>query len=1026
MANISVYSNSVAPLSATPLDYGKIQVTWNLPNAAGYKLLRLVRNQYAYPENQEDGYILYEFDPVLNTGLYPVTTFTDGVDSSLSVVTLVAGEYVYYTVWLLLANDTWVIAGQDKDIVAKNHGVLVPNTPSTYLKTTHDKVMELLPRTYTSASGSPFDVVDTTSDLHKFLKGFSLTYDEFMTLAELTIPFLDATRTADSIVPVALNHLGLRNTSILMTGSKKGLIQKAGAIVPYKGTANSLAIFAETFTGYNTAIKSSANTDAVLGVNLMLNAQDSSFHRGGQGAWQSITNTTLTVEGGPNVTLLNGAGASSGNTVTVTSTAGLIVGQVVTVIAGTGAFTAGTTVQGITNGTTFTTSANIATTLTGATIYAYTDIPTAEQYSFKSPYRLKVNTTASPGASEFRLGSTSSSPSTSEAIGYGIPISGGISYSFNYYAKRVGAVTLLPYISWFDAYGNALSTNNSSGDALTTSWAKYTLTATSPGYSQQASGYVIGSSTTTIILPSTHTFNTTTNNKIYIEDDGFAFNGVFTVTAYSTTSITIGYGLTSTLGTTLTSVNSTAGSATITVSSTANLQVGQVLSVIANAGAFAPGTYIQSITDATHFVASSVPTTTLANATILAAIDRTFTVFKANTGNTSKETPAAYAMIGFKTGVTSPVTWYIDCMSFAPASYTTFVEARSVDIYFDPSKVNYLIDPSFAANGATNTPSTGWASSSSGSTFSNSETTTLTGLPYINTTTTVMGKVVTGTTSGTAALPDLKTAAPTPIVNNNDYYTFSMYIKGAAAYSLTLGLTQGGTATITGASISGSTVTYTASNTFIVGSPVVIIGVVSSGNGSATAGSGYNISGTIVTASSTQFTVNVDLTQVTLSTFGTYTSGGSARITVETPISVTTSWQRVSVTAYVTSTATGLTPYIYGTRSATQTINFDAAQLEQIQIPTDYFDGSFVNQGGVWSGIVNASKSYLYVNKDQKLSELNTLVNDWLPINTPYYIRTITGVETTGLPAISTIDYGYKPITLYNQSDHTNVTYKAL
>lgn len=68
------------------------------------------------------------------------------------------------------------------------------------------------------------------------------------------------------------------------------------------------------------------------------------------------------------ITLTGGTGASGQATVTVASTTGLVIGMGVTVTSGTGAFTSGTTVSGITNATQFTVSANVATTLVGATI----------------------------------------------------------------------------------------------------------------------------------------------------------------------------------------------------------------------------------------------------------------------------------------------------------------------------------------------------------------------------------------------------------------------------------------------------------------------------------------------------------------------------------------------------------------------------------------------------------------------------------------------------------------------------------
>jgi hypothetical protein len=58
---------------------------------------------------------------------------------------------------------------------------------------------------------------------------------------------------------------------------------------------------------------------------------------------------------------------------------------------------------------------------------------------------------------------------------------------------------------------------------------------------------------------------------------------------------------------------------TITVTSTAGLSVGQVVTVIGGQGVFALNTTISSITNATQFVVSAAPTTTLAGATIAAA-----------------------------------------------------------------------------------------------------------------------------------------------------------------------------------------------------------------------------------------------------------------------------------------------------------------------------------------------------------------------------------------------------------------------
>jgi hypothetical protein len=61
------------------------------------------------------------------------------------------------------------------------------------------------------------------------------------------------------------------------------------------------------------------------------------------------------------------------------------------------------------------------------------------------------------------------------------------------------------------------------------------------------------------------------------------------------------------------------GQTNITVANTAGLSVGQVVTVVGGQGVFALNTTIASITNATTFVVSAAPTTTLAGATIAAA-----------------------------------------------------------------------------------------------------------------------------------------------------------------------------------------------------------------------------------------------------------------------------------------------------------------------------------------------------------------------------------------------------------------------
>jgi hypothetical protein len=83
---------------------------------------------------------------------------------------------------------------------------------------------------------------------------------------------------------------------------------------------------------------------------------------------------------------------------------------------------------------------------------------------------------------------------------------------------------------------------------------------------------------------------------------------------------------------------------------------------------------------------------------------------------------------------------------------------------------------------------------------------------------------------------------------------------------------------ITAASANGTTITYTADNSYIPGQRVTITGVISTGNTSGTSNSGFNlVNATIATATSTQFTVTNSLSD-------TYTSGGSINGVDNAPI----------------------------------------------------------------------------------------------------------------------------------------------
>lgn len=118
--------------------------------------------------------------------------------------------------------------------------------------------------------------------------------------------------------------------------------------------------------------------------------------------------------------------------------------------------------------------------------------------------------------------------------------------------------------------------------------------------------------------------------------------------------------------------------------------------------------------------------------------------------------------------------------------------------------------------------------------------------------------------------------------------------------------------------------------------------------------------------------------------------------TVTQAISVTTSFANFTLTGLTDSSSDASYAKVsfYGTTAGT--IYLDLIQFEQSQVATDYFDGSLPSDfGAVWEGTDDASYSHLYPNKPKKIPRLGKTMNDWIPQNAFWRVRTYDGVEYT-------------------------------
>lgn len=275
---------SVEPLLATAVDYDKVDLSWSVAQGT-YSEVRLVRNSNGYPETQEDGVILWKSVSTTTD----LTEFIDGLDNFVDSdgtnnIALKSGGYVYYRMWLKNAGGMWVVAGETYTLIPKEHATLSPDNET--LVTTQNKVMDLLPRVFTSASQSYIDEVDQESDLFKFLGAFAFTQDELTTYADLLIPDFSGQSTNPDTISTQFDALGIEQAASIPTKNQKRLLREALYTYQHKGTLKALSTGVEAVSGFAPTITTSTN--------LMLSLNDSSFESN-VGFWLPFGNCALSV-----------------------------------------------------------------------------------------------------------------------------------------------------------------------------------------------------------------------------------------------------------------------------------------------------------------------------------------------------------------------------------------------------------------------------------------------------------------------------------------------------------------------------------------------------------------------------------------------------------------------------------------------------------------------------------------------------------------------------------------------------------
>lgn len=264
---ITKIAYSVETMDAVALDFTKVAVSWQTPSG-DFSRIRLLRNQSTFPEHPEDGVIVWE--EYVSDNNISKTYLTDGGDT-LPEFPIVPGKALYYTMYLYTSENVWVNAGIAYTVVPSDHGL-------------SEKLINLLPRVFTSKEQSPIAEPDYDSVLSAMLDGFGFTLEEFFTYLDLINPDHTLTTTPAPLIPLERYNYGLAPEQGLPVRNQKALIREAIYMYNRKGTELGLGTYVEALTNYAPTI--------TLSENKMLTVQDSTFYKG-TGNWVG-TNATLT------------------------------------------------------------------------------------------------------------------------------------------------------------------------------------------------------------------------------------------------------------------------------------------------------------------------------------------------------------------------------------------------------------------------------------------------------------------------------------------------------------------------------------------------------------------------------------------------------------------------------------------------------------------------------------------------------------------------------------------------------------
>jgi hypothetical protein len=920
------------PFISKAVDYTKVQLTWVEPSGDNISEFRILRSNDGFPETPEDGRLIYSYTSSTNIKL------TDYLDGEEPLNPVPSGKFVYYRIWVkvLSATNVWRVAGDTFTLVPIKHSSLAPD--QTTLVDTKNKLLDILPRVYTTSTQSPIDEVDPNSELAIFLDAFAFELDIALTYADLLLPTDTWQYVSPEILTLQSAQFGIELEPYIATKQQRKLVRNAVSINKNKGTLRGIESFVESYTGFAPTVTSSPN--------LVLSTQDSTFTKG-VGFWKAIGNATIATEiTVPGVSeSIEPYVENNGYVAKITiNTIGskIVNGNEKPVTQGTPVFP----------GTAYTFSGYGRSASGDIGVKGYvTWYDINGNYIEIDPPRTFIQTPQLIGDSDWeRFEFVGRSPGVTDGI---------LAYSIN-----SGALTF-----YLESINSLVR-----GETIVVSGIS---TAINGIYQIAANGITPETINQLTVLTAE------ANTSGLVSCDGLLQEANPEIETFDPLSPVAGRVV---MGGAIVS-----GVATVTFAGAHGLNVGDKIIVQAMSTAFSFGVHTitakttNTVTFQIYNPYTPIPNTTLNESFSVTSVPYGFAV-KLIAGEIQGIVPDAY-YASFELEFATTGTLYLDLLQMATFDVPEYHQPRAVEIFLNPNKTNFLPQPGIVSPSGTATITIASPSVVTKAThgLSNGQKvffTTTGALPtgitannryYVrnattntfNLSSTLSGSLVatSGTQSGIHSL--LKT---TWDVTATDYKAYN----------------REGT--------SGELVDESAA---LTGAGFVLLVDETGGNDAVVEATSAPLNtGKFVTASVYLKAYGTTTGDLTLSLEAIDSADDSLlEITSETQVTLTDSWERYSTTLFI-PTDDRETIVVKMSLVSDGNIKFwlDRAQVEESFRPTDYFAGSDVAgeasaESAFWEGAQYGSPSHQYANFDQKIDRLRAQLPNYLPTNLSFLIR---------------------------------------